>query len=279
MQQLAPSPSQQDRPSYGLVSLWEMYEFNAATWLQISSLVQTIEHVMRLQKDGHVESPVDDSDLWRNIGRDCGSIKLLVSQQQANDISEKLKTKEKVLAADYRVDVKSFVKALHAEVRSHLFMRVDYEYSKYFKGESFGLDVRDKFPSAIRDIEDGGKCLACGQGTACVFHMMRVMEVGLRSLARSLGIPYAPSWESYLSQIEKKISAKHKSKNVKWKRDEPYFRDILGDLQNVKIAWRNPTMHIVRHYTQDEAEDVFRMVRTFMTRLAPRHGDSSTKKP
>src|SRR5690606_26266986 len=134
-------------------------------------------------------------------------------------------------------------------------------------------DVAVKFAKANRDIEHGAKALACGLGTAAVFHMMRVMEHGLKVLAKGLGIPYAPSWESYLSQIETRIKTKHKAKGVAWKRDEPFFRDILGDLQAVKIAWRNPTMHIVRHYDQDEGDDVFRAVKRFMNRLAERFSE------
>src|SRR5258708_7512857 len=65
----------------------------------------------------------------------------------------------------------------------------------------WGVDVLDKFPSAILDMEEAGKCLAFDRNTACVFHCMRVMEVGLKTLASALGIPYAPSWESYLTQI------------------------------------------------------------------------------
>ena len=96
-------------------------------------------------------------------------------------------------------------------------------------------------------------------------------------MSSALGIPYAPSWESHLKQIEASITAKHKTKGIKWKRDEAYFRDISGDLMAVKIAWRNPTMHIFRHYDQDEAEDVFRAVRTFMNRLAQRFSEPPLK--
>ena len=99
---------------------------------------------------------------------------------------------------------------------------------------------------------------------------MRVVEVGLKSVANTLGIPYAPSWESYIKQIKDKVDAKHKTKTVRWKKDEPYFKDLLGDLQAVKLAWRNPTMHIVRRYTPEEAEDVFIAVRALMVRLSSR---------
>lgn len=131
-----------------------------------------------------------------------------------------------------------------------------------------GKDVNDRFPSAIDDIEDAGKCLALGQGTACVLHTMRVLEVGLKSLAKALNISYAPSWESYLKQIAEKIAEKHKNKTAKWLRDEKFYRDLSGDLLTVKQAWRNPTMHVDRRYSVEEAEQIFMAARGFMARLA-----------
>lgn len=132
----------------------------------------------------------------------------------------------------------------------------------------FGTEVSDRFPFAVDDIAEAGKCLATERGTAAVFHLMRIMEVGLKDLAGALGIPYAPSWESYIRQISDRIATKHASKVKKWKKQEPFFRDVLGDLQAVKTSWRNPTMHVVKKYTPDEAEDIYRAVRTFMQRLA-----------
>jgi hypothetical protein len=131
----------------------------------------------------------------------------------------------------------------------------------------FGEKLLKVFPSIRDEVEDAALCIYFGRGTASVFHLMRVMEVGLQALAARLGVPYAPSWESYLSQIKSRIEAKHKTKSVRWKRDEPFFRDVLGDLQSVKIAWRNPTMHIVRRYTPEEADEVFRAVRTLIEHL------------
>lgn len=152
--------------------------------------------------------------------------------------------------------------------------------AKYFETKEplFGQMIFDRLPFAIPDIEDAGRCLALNQGTATVFHLMRVMEAGLRALGKMLGIPYAPSWESYITQINSKIAAKHKTKGVKWKTDESFYRDIAGDLQTIKIAWRNPTMHIVRRYSPDEAEEIFRAVRGFLMRLAPRLQKSELEK-
>jgi hypothetical protein len=141
-----------------------------------------------------------------------------------------------------------------------------------------GKEVNDRFPKAIDDIEDAGKCLALGQGTACVLHTMRVMECGLRALANALGIPYAPSWESYLKQISDKIAEKHKNKTAKWKRDQPFYRDLSGDLLTVKQAWRNPTMHVDRKYSVEEAEQIFTAAKHFMERLAKHFTDKEMEK-
>jgi hypothetical protein len=161
---------------------------------------------------------------------------------------------------------------LHDELDLVHLYALDENKIKYFAPASVLYDqaVLDKFPLAIPDIEDAGKCLSFLQGTASVFHSMRVTEIGLKSLAQLLGIPYAPSWESYLKQINNKIGEQHQNKTPEWKADEPLFRDLSSDLQTMKIAWRNPTMHIVRRYEPDEAEEIFRAVKGFMTRLAPR---------
>ena len=142
----------------------------------------------------------------------------------------------------------------------------------YIKADLFGADVPIKFPNAIDDIEEAGKCLALDRGTAAVMHLMRVMECGLKGLALLLGIPYAPSWESYLKQIQAKISD-HQSKDAEWKRDEVFYRDISGDLMTIKQAWRNPTMHVGRKYSAEEAEEIFRSVRTLMKHLATKIPD------
>ncbi len=142
----------------------------------------------------------------------------------------------------------------------------------------FGKDVNDRFPAAIDDIEEAGKCLALGQGTACVLHTMRILEVGLKALAAALNIPYAPSWESYLSQINTNIGKKHKNKTALWKRDEKFYRDLTGDLLIVKQAFRNPTMHVDRKYAAEEAEQIFGAAKTFMGRLVEHFSQKELEK-
>lgn len=159
---------------------------------------------------------------------------------------------------------------LPREANTKVAMAIPSEMVKFLEPNSplFGAAVNDQFPDAAEDIEDAGRCLALGQGTAAVMHLMRVCEVGLKALANALKIPYAPSWESYLSQIQKQINLKHGSKSAKWKKSEKFFRDVSGDLMTIKQAWRNPTMHVDRKYYPDEAEVILGAVRTLMRTLA-----------
>jgi hypothetical protein len=107
---------------------------------------------------------------------------------------------------------------------------------------------------------------------------MRVMECGLRALANALGIPYAPSWEGYLRQISDKIGEKHKNKTAKWKREEKFYRDLSGDLLTVKQTWRNPTMHVGRKYSAEEAEQIFIAAKHFMEKLASHFSEKQMKR-
>lgn len=156
------------------------------------------------------------------------------------------------------------------EAGTKVAMMMPVERVKYFEPEDplFGQAVENRFPEASEDIVDAGRCLAFGQGTATVMHSMRILEVGLKALAGSLGIPSAPSWESYLKQISKSIDAPHPTKTKKWKKSEKFFRDVSGDLMTIKQAWRNPTMHVDRKYYPDEAEVIFGATRTLMQTLA-----------
>lgn len=155
------------------------------------------------------------------------------------------------------------------ELRLAKFLAVDRQrVALYERKQLFGDAVETALPAAIGDIEDAGRCIAVGQGTAAVFHLMRVMEAALKRLAKALDVAYAPSWESYLRKINERIDAKHQTKSVEWKRDEAFFRDLAGDLGLVKLAWRNPTMHIERRYSPDEAHEIFVAVKAFCRRLA-----------
>jgi hypothetical protein len=133
----------------------------------------------------------------------------------------------------------------------------------------FGMVVFDRFPIAIDDVAEASRCLALERGTAAVFHLMRVMESGLRALGRELGIPYAPSWDSYITQLDNLLSGKkYDTLTSDQKAKRPFYQAVLGDLISIKSAWRNPTMHIVSSYDVPQATRIFEAVKGLMQHLA-----------
>ena len=155
------------------------------------------------------------------------------------------------------------------ELRTHYYYPVTEAFAATYMSETpFGEGVYNNFPSARPDIKNAGKCIILGQGTAGVFHLMRVMEIALRVLGRDLKIEYAPSWESYVRQINKLIDADHKSKAAAWKRKEPFYKQVLGDLTSIKTAWRNPTMHVSIEYSPEDATTIYKAVMGLMEKMA-----------
>jgi hypothetical protein len=81
-------------------------------------------------------------------------------------------------------------RVLRMETEGRKFLQIDDE-NLYRKGaDLFGADVATKFATtAAFEIDEAGKCLAVGRHTAAVFHLMRVMEVGVNAASACLRIP------------------------------------------------------------------------------------------
>lgn len=135
------------------------------------------------------------------------------------------------------------------------------------------LKLEGKFKAVYRDAEEAGKCLAYDRGTACVFHLMRIIECGLRALSVSLNDPTLdsktnPSWEKILGRCDKEMQKPLNDRSDKWKQDEAFYSTATANLRAVKDAWRNPTLHVERDYAPEDAQDVWNAVGAFMRHLA-----------
>jgi hypothetical protein len=249
-----------------------MLRFNADRYISISGLLTRIEQIAKRQTGDLSEADKEKvvKDLQQII-IECVSMGCLeLSLMLAEEICEALNKPKNVTS---HLELSDAMGTLRNRIRDELkllyIIVIDGKHVKLFLNlQPFGEDVATAFPASVKDVEEAAKCLAMERSTATVYHLMRVMEDGLKALAKMLSIPYAPSWESYIKQISDQIQQKHRRKGVKWKKDEPFFKEILGTIESVKISWRNPTMHIVRNYDLEEAEQVFAAVRLFMQRLA-----------
>jgi hypothetical protein len=138
----------------------------------------------------------------------------------------------------------------------------------YANSQLFGEDVTNKIAGIDTDIAEAGSCFATGRFTACVFHLMRVMERSVQEFGGKLGIQLTneKNWHNILEEINKAIRALNpQTTNDKETRDN--YSAASAHLHNVKEAWRNRVMHPKSTYTDEEAKAILDNVRTFIVHL------------
>ncbi len=168
---------------------------------------------------------------------------------------------------------------LKDEIASRMLVVIPAEQVQFYEQNPplFGTDFTAKFPSAQYDLEEAGKSLALGRSTAAVFHLMRIVELGMGAVHHCLGIAVAltgndRNWGNILKRIRDDITAR-----PKWT-EKDAFQEIYAMMDAVKDAWRNATMHVENKYTEEEARRIYDAVRGFMMKLASRMDEQGMPK-
>lgn len=151
----------------------------------------------------------------------------------------------------------------------HYFQVDRFDVRFYDQSDAFGAQVTTKFPKATDDIKNAGNCIALQQPDACVFHLMRAMEVAVRRLGQRLGMPITPqtTWRRLTGSMDGKIRLLSESTH-KQKEKKNRWEEARANLHQVGSVWRNNTMHPAVSYSPSQAHDVFDAVRVFMSALA-----------
>jgi len=182
-------------------------------------------------------------------------------------------------------DLRNIEEVIRSDCFNIKFIQVDPKLSDYLDNESlFGEPVHENFRSATKDIKSAGNCLAVGLPTAAVFHLMCVVEWGLRAFAIDLGllevsvgrknnkakpIEYA-QWEQILNQLSEKIRVKIES-ITEWpqkQRAQEFYFPAKEEFEAFRDAWRIHVMHAHRSYGLEDAIAVFSHVNRFMNLLS-----------
>ncbi|WP_157973153.1 hypothetical protein [Blastomonas sp. UPD001] len=140
------------------------------------------------------------------------------------------------------------------------------------------------YPNASFEIEEAAKCVALGRYTAAVFHAMRMLEIGIRALAKRLAIPdptkaSEKNWAIILSVIKAKIDELWPPKTRLPHTEGAAFDDLYAHLDAVRNPWRNATMHVETIYAPHEAVHIIRCTAFFMTKLAGLTGEDGNPPP
>jgi len=155
------------------------------------------------------------------------------------------------------------------ELRDRMVFVVPQARAQYYDAKEplDGSDIVNKLPKTLYDATEAGKCFAVGRYTACVFHLMRVVEACVQALGVKLGaqIENGDNWQSILDKTRRAVNdtySKHSSP------ERIAYDEVLAYLTSVKNAWRNPTMHPATTYTEEDVRGIMPAVSGFTKSLA-----------
>jgi hypothetical protein len=181
-------------------------------------------------------------------------------------LSETVRQMEALLEA-FEDDTKFLYLYAYSKEKAKLFVRATVDWAGAIKS----------FPKIKDDIEGATDLYTLGHNLACVFHLMRVMEIGVQEFGKKLHVSLTRksstkltdlTWHQILDALNPEL--KKLPQNTP-KRKEKYekFSAIQSYLYGVKDAWRNPTMHPRKiGYNDLETLDLINRVRSFMNELA-----------
>jgi hypothetical protein len=205
---------------------------------------------------------------------------LKITAETTNKVISELETQATRRNFQWLIDqVRSIQGLSQKEIDGKAFFYVPAERARFFPRKKdpylFGKAVGDAFPTAFQEIAESGACLALDRTTACVFHLMRTLEIGLRALGNKFGVSLTnTNWAPAIDQIEGKIRDMHRDPAWKslsdWKQQQEFYAQAASHFSIFKDAWRNYTMHVRGFYTEAEAERVFEHVKAFMQKLSER---------
>jgi hypothetical protein len=110
-----------------------------------------------------------------------------------------------------------------------------------------------------------------GHSTASVFHFMRVLEHGLRSMAANVGVDFGvQNWQTVIDQIESSIRTMAKKLPAGSQKSDrlQFLSEAAKEFSYFKDGWRNYVSHARGTYDVHQARSVMEHVRSFMTTLA-----------
>jgi len=190
-------------------------------------------------------------------------------------------------------ELRNIREAVDYELGRRLFIRVSPERNhcleQFSKESLLGPEVPTNFPSAVPDIREAGNCLAAECNTAAVFHLMRVVEWGLRALCADLGfsrvkskikksgrVVYTPieysEWERILDELQERVDRKivRIKRGPSKQTQQQFYYPALQDIRGIRDAWRNHVMHTRDEYNHEDADAILSHVKRLMSTLATR---------
>lgn len=136
----------------------------------------------------------------------------------------------------------------------------------------YGAEVAKRLEGARYDMAEASKCLALTRSTAAVGHMVKVIEFALRAYARrwqvkpdtTTGAP--KNWRPLVDEI--RASVRRTPSATSRQRAKLSDRILMLERFENIADLRHRTQHEGAKYTEEEADEVFALIRGFLSQLA-----------
>jgi hypothetical protein len=227
------------------------------------------------------------------------TLEMLANQDEVNNRVSRLLLRINGYAEDIdgrsnqavRHDLRVLRESLENGLGHRTFMYIPNDHAEFYDQSAlFGERVAVRFPEAAEEITQAGNCYAIESYTACVFHLMRAVEITARAMVRSMKA------EQFIGQFEYKNGVKTFKKkpielcdwgtlrdglrkalnelekgaatNVRKKNKHAFFSHALAQFGYFKDAWRNKVSHTRAIYAAGTTKDIMDNTRHFMQHLA-----------
>lgn len=262
------------RLQYGVVTLYDVLAFAADVFCMLSDVIGRIvgQPWMAL---GHA---LDNAGYKQEILSRLATAREMCGEHGWTETVQRIAEVEHYISG--KVVLPAIVQSKCADLENHL-LRV-LKGQLFFHAESKRLEEywrwseerktwQDSFPYASMEMGNARLCYLFGQPTACVFHAMRALEIGLLTLAGELevSVQTRDQWETIINNIEstiKTINGPHAGKD--WKQKQESYAEAALHFRYLKNAWRNHVMHGRRHsYEDKKASQIMQHVTDFISEL------------
>lgn len=267
-----------DHP-FRLISWLEMNKFSAEEFLKIGNLMGIVVNASHQMAGKEAVITGNQIKEWLlAIRRACGMIGLTQSFHASFRVIEAMGGK--IHASELAIRVEDLGRLIESEMREQLFFWMPSHYADFHSKDAVAL-VGEKcckgFPSIAREVEEAAKCYAFGRFTACVFHLSRATEAGIKAVGIALGQKRDHEIiERTLKFIEGQTLLNPANQIKEWRTHGEFFATIAVDVRAIARAWRNKVCHLVDSYSEERAKAIFDVSPMFFKHVAE-HIDETGK--
>lgn len=238
--------------------------------------VRMMETVIRLRPVEGLARP-DRRQVFDDIVQGCRELELIASMVSARKIQELL-SEDNPSPERFHELVIELQGRMIDEMSMPRFFSFSLGEVEYYNNPTKDWDeVIQRFPSAITDIEEMGKCFALSRYAGAVFHSVQAIECSLIEFGKFLEVKDPKSgWTAVIGKLATLVS------KTKYPDLPPHFQNHFAFLEQMHAtisalnnAWRNKISHaqgrlvlMTSEFNQDVAEEIIVASRSYMRRLA-----------